>query len=135
MVSWPNQEGSDKIPTFCNFFSQKKNKFALELSINVVKHTLHKWRGNISSIYNVIETIKKTFPPHRLEKITIVVVYTRHISDFLCICLAKNTSYYIFLGVLQAMLANFNKRDLNKSKLKIHRCNKIHIQTFENIYM
>ena len=31
-----------------------KTKFALQLSINVMKHTLHKWGGNISSIHNVI---------------------------------------------------------------------------------
>ena len=29
-------------------------KFALQLSINVMKHTLHKWGRNISSIHNVI---------------------------------------------------------------------------------
>ena len=42
---WPN-------PNFLSNFS--KTKFALELSINVMKHTLHKWGGNISSIHNVI---------------------------------------------------------------------------------
>lgn len=30
-------------------------KFALQLAINVMKHTLHKWGGNISTIHNVIE--------------------------------------------------------------------------------
>ena len=36
-----------------------KSKFALELSINVMKHTLHKWGSNISSIHNVIGPPKK----------------------------------------------------------------------------
>merc|ERR1711954_124381 len=44
--------GSDRIPTFLAKFP--KTKFALQLSINVMKHTLHKWGGNISSIHNVI---------------------------------------------------------------------------------
>ena len=74
----PTRGGLTESQLFVIFF-QKPN-FPLELSINVVKHTLHKWRG----------LAKKS----------------------------KNTSCYIFLGVLQAMLVNFNKRDLNKSNLE-----------------
>ena len=38
-----------------NFLAKfPKTKFALQLFINVMKHTLHKWGGNISSIHNVI---------------------------------------------------------------------------------
>merc|ERR1711974_557224 len=33
----------------------------LELSINVMKYTLHKWGGNISSIHNVIGPLKKNY--------------------------------------------------------------------------
>ena len=56
MTTWP-------LPNFLsNFF---ETKFALELSINVMKHTLHKWGGYISSIHNVIgkKTVKvRTIP-------------------------------------------------------------------------
>ena len=47
---WPNPNFLAKFP---------KTKFALQLSINVMKHTLHKWGGNISSIHNVIGPPKK----------------------------------------------------------------------------
>ena len=34
---------------------EPKTKYAMQLAINVMKHTLHKWGGNISTIHNVIE--------------------------------------------------------------------------------
>merc|ERR1711947_47752 len=50
------QMGRQYLKFLSNF---SKTKFALELSINVMKHTLHKWGGNISSIHNVIGPPKK----------------------------------------------------------------------------
>ena len=53
LVFWTNQGGGVwPNPNFLAKFP--KTKFALQLSINVMKHTLHKWGGNISSIHNVI---------------------------------------------------------------------------------
>ena len=41
---------------YSNFWAKfPKTKFALQLAINVMKHTLHKWGGNISTIHNAIE--------------------------------------------------------------------------------
>ena len=57
--------GSNRIPTF--WPTLPKQKFALQLAINVMKHTLHKWGGNISSIHNVIGTPKK-LPPDWAKK-------------------------------------------------------------------
>ena len=48
ILSQPGWGETDRIPKF------SKTRFALQLSINVMKHTLHKWGGNISSIHNVI---------------------------------------------------------------------------------
>ena len=41
-----------RIPTF--YWNFPKTKIALELSINVMRHTIHKWGGNISSIHFII---------------------------------------------------------------------------------
>ena len=52
-------------PDFLSKFS--KTIFAFELPINVMKHTLHKWGGSISSIHNVINggflTLNLNHPP------------------------------------------------------------------------
>merc|ERR1711989_122353 len=52
ILSQPGRGGVLPNPNFLAKFP--KTKFALQLSINVMKHTLHKWGGNISSIHNVI---------------------------------------------------------------------------------
>ena len=43
------------------FVKFSKTKFALELSINVMKHTLHKWGGNISSTHTIYWTPQKNY--------------------------------------------------------------------------
>ena len=49
-------EGSDRIPAF--WPTLPKQKFALQLAINVMKHTLHKWGGKYGQ--NMQSTITNT---------------------------------------------------------------------------